>query len=291
MKAIIFIITLNLVLFAKINVVTSYAYIADITKQVGGDLVKVKYLANPAFDPHFITPKPSHIAKLRRADLVITNGGELEIGWMPPLLKNANNPKLAKNTLELFNFMRPIEIPHKHEITRENGDIHPHGNPHFHLRPSNILRSADFIAYKLGVIDPDNEAKYQANFKAFEAKWNQKSKSWYKVARSLRGKKVIQYHKLFSYLLKEFGVKMVAEIEPKPGITPNARHIEKLIKIIKDQKVNFIVQDIYHSSEIAKYLAKKTGIRVITLPHDVNSLDNTSDMFELFDEIFRRLSR
>lgn len=275
----------------KLNIITSYRYIADIARRVGGDNVTVTALARGNRDPHFVTPKPSFIAKLRKADLLIINGGQLEVGWLPPVIRQANNPKVSPGSRGFLSFMPLVEPLDKHEdVSRAQGDVHPEGNPHIQLDPHHIPVFANAVARKLCQLDPGNCKVYEDNLAAFIKKWQEKLTEWdYKMGR-IKGKKVVQYHKLYEYLFHRYHIEAVATLEPLPGIPPTSRHVADVMAIIKSNDIRLIVQDVYHSAKTAKYAASKTGAKVALIPHDIGAVKEVTDIFSLFDEIVRRLA-
>ncbi len=286
------VVSFNLAGAEKINVVATYPYIADILQKIGGENIKVTSLASGDMDPHTITPRPSFIAKLRSAKLVVINGGQLEIGWLPPVLQQANNPQIIPGSngfMSLMDFITPLEV--NREISRAQGDVHPEGNPHIHLDPANILIFASAIKDKLSQLDKAREIDYQKNYEAFKQKWQLKTNEWETRLQGLKGKYVIPYHKLYSYFLHRFGIQSASEIEPLPGIPPSARHLAGLIYVIKQQHVELIIQDVYHSSQGAKFLKEKTGIPIVIIPHDIGAVKEAVDIFSLFDEIVKRLTQ
>jgi zinc/manganese transport system substrate-binding protein len=277
---------------AKIDVITSYPYIADIVRQVGGNDVSVKALAKGARDPHFITPKPSFIAKLRKAELLVINGAQLEIGWLPPVIRQSNNAAIQpgkKGFLSLFNFVEPIDS--QENVSRAHGDIHPEGNPHIQMNPHHFPIFAEAIADKLCSLLPSKCEVFKKNLADFISRWNLKMTQWDKKLAHLKGQKIITYHKLFDYFFKYYGIEIVGTLEPLPGIPPTPRHIGNAIKLIKREKVQFIIQDVYHSPKSAKYAAAKAGIKLVTIPHDLGAVKGTDDLISLFDEIVRRLTQ
>ncbi|MDY6934720.1 MAG: zinc ABC transporter substrate-binding protein [Spirochaetota bacterium] len=279
-------------LYAKLKVITTYPYIADITSRIGGDSLSVHALASGNWDPHFVTPKPSLIAKVRRADLLILNGAELEIGWMPPVIREARNAKVQPGStgfLDLSIYIKLIDVPGN--VSRAQGDVHPSGNPHYALGPINIAKIAVAIKNKLNELDPGNRAAYTKNHKEFNLLWDNKLKEWEEIMKPLRGIKVVQYHKNFDYLFEHYGMIPVIELEPLPGIAPTTRHIMRVIDIINSQGVRLIINDVYHSQKPAQLVVRKTGMRMITLPHDVNAIKEAKDIVALFDEIVGRLSK
>lgn len=275
---------LPLALLANIKVAVSYPYIGALTKSIGGDNVNTIVLAKGNWDPHFIVPRPSLIAKVRSADALIINGGQLEIGWLPPLLDRAANNKVrvdGAGFLNLFHYIDPIGKPVS--VDRACGDIHPDGNPHFHLDPHNILILAEKIKIFLIYTDLENKDIYDRNYNTFVAKWKEKMLQWNEKMQNKKGMKVIQFHNNMAYFNKAYGLSNIGTIEPLPGIPPSSRHTMKLIKLIKEQKPCCILHDVYHSTKTAEYISQKTGIKVVLMPHDVNSLDDIDDLISLFD--------
>jgi zinc/manganese transport system substrate-binding protein len=295
MKRIILVILLSFIslpLYAKkLHVATTYPYIASIVQQVGGDRVNVQALAAGDWDPHVIVPKPSYIAKLRAADLLIMSGAQLEIGWLPPLMNQANNPKVnvgSRGLLDLSRFVQLIDVPVG--VSRAQGDIHPEGNPHFYLDPYNIPLLSKAIADRLAELDPVGASDYQKNNEAFTAKWNSKLAEWNGKLEKVKGITVIEYHKLYDYFLRCYDIKLLGTVETLPGIPPTSKHIAALEKMIASDSVRFILQDVYHPDDASKLLAKKYGISLIKIPHDVGAVAEAKDIFTLFDEITRRLT-
>jgi len=277
---------------AKLKVVATYNYIGDLVKKIGGDKVKVIALAKGYKDPHFVTPRPSFIAKMRQADLLIMNGGQLEIGWLPPIIRKANNPKVnpgSPGLLDLFEFIDAIDVPL--EVSRAQGDVHPDGNPHFHLNPENILKVSEAIKNKLIEVDSANMENYQNNFEEFSAKWKQKIEEWKKAMKPFEGKNVVQYHKNCDYFLNWAGMKKIGTLEPVPGIPPTTKHILFMIDVIKHKGCEFIIHDVYHMKKPSRFVSNRTGVKMVILPHDVGAVNEATDIISLFDEIVRRLTK
>jgi len=273
----------------KLKVVAAYPYIASVTEQITGGTADVQFLANGKWDPHFVVPKPSYISQLRDADLLIINGAELEVGWMPPLVSQANNSKLSGNgTLDLSRFVKLQEIPQT--LSRASGDVHPDGNPHYILNPENIIPIAHAIFTRLSELDPDHAMTYKGNFEIFQKKWREKLKIWNDQMKKLKDISVIEYHGLYHYFLGKYGIKVEGTLERLPGIPPTPKHLVSLEKIIADKNVKLILQDVYHSPDSAQMLAKKTNIRMVLVPHDVGAVNEAKDIFLLYDEIVRRMT-
>ena len=272
--------------FAQVNVVASYTYLGEIIKAIGGNDVNVKVLASPKLDPHFIIPKPSLIPTLSRADMLVANGAGLEIGWLPPLLRNANNPKIAIGSQGFVDASQAVVLINKPvSVSRAYGDVHPEGNPHFSTDPHNIIPIAKTIAQKLSSLDPEHKADYQNNLADFTTKWNVFLTQFDNKMHSCKGNKVVQYHQLYNYLFNRYGIRAAATIEPLPGITPSSKHTMEVITTMRQQNVHTILQDPYHEKKTALFIASKTGANVKVIPHDVGSLEGTESLKTFYEMI------
>lgn len=271
-------------LFAHLNIAVSYPYIGALTKSIGGEHISTVVLAKGNWDPHFVVPRPSLISKVRNADALIMNGGQLEIGWLPPLLRRASNPKTKVGADSFLNLSHHVELILKpKDVNRASGDIHPDGNPHFHLDPNNVLILANTIKKFLIHLDAEHSNVYEKNYELFLNSWKKKMFIWQEKMQSKKGLKVIQFHNNLAYFNKVYGLTSIATIEPLPGIPPSSRHTIGLIKLIKEEKPFCILHDVYHSTKTAKYISSKTSIPIVLMPHDVGSLDSIEDLTSLFD--------
>ena len=271
---------------ARPKVVVTYRYIESLVREIAQDRVEVTALAKGDEDPHFVVPRPSFIGKLRQADLLILNGASLEIGFVPPLLRQANNPTImpgAEGFVELSRFVELIDKPDK--VSRSEGDIHPEGNPHFILDWHNVPALARAIADALGRTDRAGKDTYQKNLDAFLARWQERSLAWDKQVEPLRGKKIIQYHRLFNYFAKRAGMEIVGELEPKPGIPPTSRHLEELIEANTGGSVYLVAGDAYHEKKSPEGVAEKLKVSWVLLPQDVGAVPGATDIFTLYDTL------
>jgi zinc/manganese transport system substrate-binding protein len=273
---------------AKLNVVATLPWIGSLAGTIGGDRVKVTTLVKPNQDPHYVEAKPSMILETRRADLLLFNGLELEIGYLPVLVESSRNPMIQPGTPGYFDCSQFVEVIEKPEVVnRSMGDVHPLGNPHYHLSPSNIYRVAGGITEALARVDPENAAFYRANLNAFQEKFKEKEKQW--AESKLRGKKFISYHKLFEYLAHEFGFEIIGYIEPKPGIPPSAGWIEKIIELAKRMQPDSFLATSLNGTKEVSFLAQKTGIKYKIVPHDVGATEKCKDWFSLIDQTLMTL--
>jgi zinc/manganese transport system substrate-binding protein len=221
---------------------------------------------------------------VRNADALIMNGGQLEIGWLPPIINRAGNPKTMPNTKTFLNLSHHIKLINKPKsVDRSGGDVHPDGNPHFHMSPKNILTLAKTIEAFLISIDPKNKQSYQKNYDHFSKLWHQKMTLWKKQMKDKKGLKVIQFHDNLAYFNKEYGLVNIGTIEPLPGIPPSSKHTIDIIGLIKKEQPCCILHDVYHSTKTADFISQKTGIQVILMPHDIEALENIDNLSALFD--------
>jgi zinc/manganese transport system substrate-binding protein len=274
---------------AKLTVVVSYPYIGSIAQTIGADKITIETLAQAKWDPHFVSPKPSLITKMRNADLLIINGADLEIGWLPPLLEHANNNRINhfSNQLDLSKKVTLIEVPTN--LSRAGGDVHADGNPHFHLDPRNIPLLADAVTAFLSEKDPQNAPEYRKNLALFKQQWSTHLKRWDTQMDPLRGKEVVQYHPVFNYFIRAYGLKTIGTIEPLAGIPPSSSHTMKLIALMKEKKPYCIMHDVYHPTKTGEFIADKTGVKLVILPHDVGAASNTSTLVSFFDSLTQAL--
>jgi zinc/manganese transport system substrate-binding protein len=280
---------LTTLVFASVKVDTTYATAGAVVKKIGGDLVDVTVLGSPKYDPHFIVPKPSLISKLRRADLLVINGGGLELGWLPPLLRAANNAKIqngAKGFLDISHYVHLINVPST--VSRAFGDVHAQGNPHYTTDPYTLLPMAKAIAQKLSQIDPQNQKIYMENLEKFTKEWQNYLNKLDAKMLTCKDKKVVQYHQLFNYFLKRYNYKVYGTIEPLPGIAPSSKHTVALINIVKNNNVKMILQDVYHERKTAQFIANKTGAKVVIIPHDLGA-DGSKTLQEFYNKIASRI--
>ena len=263
---------LTIASFASLRVDATYATMGAVAQKIGGDLVNVQVLGSSKYDPHFIVPKPSLIAKLRRADLLIMNGGGLELGWLPPLLRAANNPAIrngAKGLLDMSHFVPMRDVPKS--VSRAFGDVHAQGNPHFSTDPHIVLIMAKAIKNRLIEIDPKHTATYKNNYERFKTTWGAYLKNFDKKMRSCSNKKVVQYHELYNYFLDRYNIKVYGTIEPLPGIAPSSKHTVALINTMQKNGVKKILQDVYHEKKTAQFIASKAGAKVAIVPHELGA--------------------
>ena len=274
--------------FAKVKVVDTLPWIGSVASEIGKDHVEVSTLVKPNQDPHLVDAKPSMILATRKADILMYNGLDLEIGYLPILIESSRNPNIQPGRPGNFDgshFVTVLEKPVSAD--RSTGDVHPLGNPHYHYSPARILSVAEGMAGALSVLDPSHADAYKANLSAFREKGRAKQKQW--SALPTKGKRFIAFHKLFEYLAADFGFTITAYVEPKPGIPPSAGYIERLIGTIRESRPNGILTTPIHGRKEVDFLAQKTGVRGVILPHDVGATPGAKDWFSFMDQTLSAL--
>ncbi len=269
----------------QLKVVTTLTDLASLAQEVGRDKIDVEALAKGYQDPHFVEPKPSFLLKLRHADLLISVGLDLEIGWLPPLITQSGNAKIqpgANGYLDASQFAEILEIP-QGKLTRAEGDVHPLGNPHYWLDPDNGRRIAKGIATKLIEMDPTDQAYFQQREQDFEKRLAAADARWKAQMAPYRGRKVVTYHRSWPNFAKHFSLDVVGYIEPRPGIPPTPSHTIELVNLMKRENVKLLLIEPYFDSKTPNSIASMVGGRVVVLLPSVGGKPEVTDYFKLFD--------
>jgi len=274
--------------FAKLIVVATLPWIGSLAQDIGKDKVHVITLVKPTQDVHSVEPKPSMILEVRRADILMINGLELEADFLRALVESSRNPKVQPGSAGYFDCSQFVEaIDRPAMVDRSMGEVYPLGNPHYHFSPKNVLRVAAGITGILSRVDWANGDSYQKNFASFQERFNERQKQW--SGKPLKGKIFLSYDKFFEYLAEEFGFEILGYIEPKPGIPPSAGHMEKLIAMMKQTKPDALLTTAFEGEEEVNFLSQKTGVRSIILPHDVGATVEAKDWFSFMDQVLDTL--
>ena len=278
---------------SKLQIMTATTDLASLAQEVGGDRVSVESIARGYQDPHFVEAKPSFLLKLRKADLLIVVGLELEIGWLPPLITQSSNPKIqvgAPGYLDASRFAKILEIP-TGQVTRAEGDVHPLGNPHYWLDPENGLRIAKGIADKLSEMRPNDAAYFTQRYAEFEQRLKQADQQWLAQMKPYAGRKIVTYHRSWPNFAEHFGLNVIGYVEPRPGIPPSPQHTVELIGQMKREGVKVIVVEPYFDLKTPNSIARETGGQVVVLMPSVGGEKEITDYFKLFDYDIAKLKQ
>lgn len=275
---------------AKINVLSTTADWGALATELGGEKVDV-YVASTAFqDVHRVEARPSLVARARRADLVIAEGADLEVGWLPLLLQESGNSHIQPGGPGYFEAARLVpllEVPTS--VDRAQGDVHPYGNPHMHLNPNNIATVAQALTAKLAALDAANAEYYKSRGGDFQNRWHQAIDRWQKQAAPLKGVPVVVIHSDQAYLCAWLGMRKVASIEPKPGVPPSAGYLAELVTRLTADPPKMILRNAYNDSKAVEWLSDRVHAPVVLLPFSVGGTPQAKDLFGLFDDTVSRL--
>lgn len=270
---------------SKVQIMTATSDLAALAQEVGGDRVNVESIARGYQDPHFVEAKPSFLLKLRKADLLIVVGLELEIGWLPPLITQSTNPKIqvgAPGYFDASRFAKILEIP-TGVVTRAEGDVHPLGNPHYWLDPENGLRIAKGIADKLSQMRPSDASYFADRYADFEKRVKAADQQWLAQMKPYAGRKIVTYHRSWPNFAEHFGLDVVGYVEPRPGIPPSPQHTVELIAQMKRDNVRVICVEPYFDLKTPNAVARETSAQVVVLAPSVGGEKEITDYFKLFD--------
>jgi zinc/manganese transport system substrate-binding protein len=275
---------------AALNVFACEPEWAALAQELGGEKLSAYSATTARQDPHRMEAKPSLIARIRSADLVICSGSELEIGWLPLLLTQSGNDRIQPGRpgfLEASQFVARLEVPKV--IDRALGDIHPSGNPHVHLDPRNIARVAEVLTGRLSEVDRANADFYKARADSFRERWQTAIGRWQQQAAPLKGMPVVVYHKDMSYFINWAQMREAGSLEPKPGIPPTPSHLAQLLEQMKRDPAKAVVYSPYNNPRPAQFLSEGAKISAVPLPFTVGGSERARDLFGLFDDTIEQL--
>jgi zinc/manganese transport system substrate-binding protein len=263
---------------------------AALAQELGGDKVTVFSATTAKQNPHRIEARPSLIARIRSADLVVCSGSELEVGWLPLLFAQSGNGRVQPGTPGFFEASRVVarlEVPQV--LDRSLGDVHPGGNPHVHLDPRNIARIGEALAARLAQIDRGNADYYGKRAADFARRWREAMQRWQQQAAALKGVAIVVYHKDLSYFISWAGMREAGSLEPKPGIPPTPTHLAELVERMKRDPAKAVAYSAYSNPAAAEFLSQRAGIPAVLLPFTVGGTERAKDLFGLFDDTLERL--
>ena len=261
-----------------------------LAQEIGGDKVKIYNATHGLQDPHRIEAKPSLIAQARSAQLVLATGAELEIGWLPIVIRESGNARIQVGQpgyFEAAKFVTMLDIPAV--LDRAHGDVHAGGNPHIQTDPRNLLKIGEALAARLAEIDPANAMAYHTSFQTFSGKLRTAITRWEKEAAPLKGAPILVQHKAFPYLQNWLGLKEVGSLEPKPGVEASSAYLAEIVARQASQPAKFVIRPAYQYDAPSVWIAERTKIPAVALPFTVGGTPEAKDLFSLYDDTIRRL--
>lgn len=275
---------------AALNIFACTPEWGALATELGGDKVSVYAATTALQDPHRIEARPSLIARARSADLVVCNGAELEIGWLPLVQSQSGNPKIQGGQPGYFEAASHVPLLEKPaRVDRSMGDVHPGGNPHVHLDPRNIAKVAAAMSERMMKLDPTEAAVYSARTKSFLERWSAATARWEKTAAPLKGVPLVVYHKNLTYLMYWLGMREAGNLEPKPGLPPTTAHLSELLAGLGQNPAKAVVRSAYNDPRAAEWLAQRAGIPSVLVPYTVGGTEAAKDLFGLYEDTLARL--
>jgi zinc/manganese transport system substrate-binding protein len=275
---------------AALNVFACEPEWAALTQQLAGDKASIYTATGPLQDPHQVQARPSLIARAHRAQLSVCTGAELEIGWMPVVLRESGNSAIQPGSgghFEAAQYVTMLEVPTR--LDRADGDVHAAGNPHLQTDARNFLPVAEALSKRLAQLDPANTAFYQQQLATFNRQWRAAIAKWEKQAAPLKGVSIVAQHKGFPYLNNWLGLKEIAELEPKPGMEPSAAYLGQVLSELQQHPARMVVRAAYQNERPSEWIAERAHIPAVTLPFTVGGTPQATDLFMMFDDTIQRL--
>jgi len=275
---------------AALNVFACEPEWAALAQQLAGGQATIYTATTALQDPHHIEARPSLIARARRADLVVCTGAELEIAWLPVVLRESGNTRVqpgGDGYFEAASAVHMLEVPTR--LDRGEGDVHAQGNPHIQTDPRNFLPVADALATRLIQLNPAHATEYRQRLADFTQQWRAAIAKWETQAAPLKGAAVVVQHKGFPYLSEWLGLKEVATLEPKPGMEPGAAHLSQVLNTLQQHPARMVLRAAYQDARPSEWIAERAHIAAVELPYTVGGSEEANDLFGLFDDTIARL--
>lgn len=293
-----------------VSVLTTTTDLADIVRTVGGEMVSVKSLCTGPEDPHFLDARPSFIRMAADAELLVIVGMELEVGYLPLMLRDGSNPRIKPNSpgyLDASARIRKLQVP-EGGVTRAMGDVHPDGNPHYLYDPANAGVVAEDVAHALSALRPAAAKGFDDRAKAFRAALSdlllgaapagdakgKRTGGMLDRFKPYKGASIVTYHDDLPYLAKRLGLEVAGTLEPKPGVPPTARHLADLAERAKAAKVKAVCHEVFQSAGQVDAFAAEIGARSVLLAHQPGAVPDATDLLSMYrrnaDVLFAALS-
>ena len=279
------------VAYAQTRVVTTNPGLADIVAQIGGEHVQVHSIMRGPENPHHVIAKPSHMMKLRNADLFVHIGMDAE-PWVPLLIKGSRQPRFLpgkRGNVDVSIDIQCKEIPGRGQLTRGLGDIHAFGNTHYSLDPLNGIIIARTITDALKRHDPAHAEVFKQQYTAFADRIQELTQRLVTLMEPYRGTPVVVYHRAWPYFLDRFGLRKVAEVEPKPGIAPGPGHLKHCIETIRQHNAKVIIVETFSNADNAEFIADRADAAVVILAQEVHAVEEVNSYARLFEYNIERL--
>lgn len=274
-----------------LKVVTTIPDLADIAREIGGERVEVSSICRGRENLHSVVTKPSHLIAMSKADLFVQIGLSLE-PFVPGLLEGCRNPRIAAGKSGFVNCSegwQPLDVPAS--LSRQGGDVHPHGNPHMNLDPRAGRHCAARVLAALIAVDAAHKGDYEKRHAAYVAKLDAAEKRWAELGAAWKGAVLVEYHQEFRYISNAYGIELVGALENKPGIPPTPNHLAELIGLMKQRGVKVIATAPWSNNDTLARVAEKTGATIVELPNMCGGSPATETWIGMMDALHDKLAR
>lgn len=268
----------------KILVVATIPDFKALAEEVGGSLVEVEALARGTQNAHELEVRPSLMLKLRRADVLIENGLELD-SWADVAVQGANNPRIirgAPGRVDVSRGVRVLDVPTS-RVDRSMGDVHPLGNPHYSMDPGMAPIVTQNLVEGLARFAPEHRATFEKNRQAFLARLEEAMARWTRTMEPFKGRKVVVYHPQWIYLLTRFGLTQAATLEDRPGIPASPAHLTRVIRQMKEEQIKVIVVEPWNDVRLARRVAQEAGATAVVLASMVGGVKGADSYIAAID--------
>lgn len=266
---------------AQLRVVATIPNMGMLAREIGGETVTVSVLSPPDRDAHHLEARPGMMAALRRADIVVAVGADLEIGWLPAAIRGANNRRVQPGRPGYFEAAQQVELLQDDKpADRALGDVHPTGNPHLYLDPERMVQVGHALAERFGALDRENADMYRKNAVRFAERIAERIPAWRAAAEGAPG--VIAYHSDQEYLLRFLSVPALGYIEPLPGIPPTASHLRELVRTFSNRQGIIWTVD-FQPAQAGQFLARELGWPAFQRPIQVALNGDADAYFAMID--------
>jgi ABC-type Zn uptake system ZnuABC Zn-binding protein ZnuA len=282
-----------------ISVLTTTTDLAEIVKAVGGDKVSVRSLCKGPEDPHFLDARPSFIRMGGEADLLVVIGMELEVGYIPLILRDGSNPKIKPGSpgyLDASARIRKLQVPEGGQVSRAMGDVHPNGNPHYMLDPANAGVVAEDVAKALSVLAPDSAKAFMERAGTLRTAISElllgkppadnprgkREGGLLDRFKPYKGASIVSYHDDMIYVAQRYGLEVLGTLEPKPGVPPSAEHMAQLATQAKAANVKAVLYDVFEPSGPVTTFAQEVGATPVLIAHMPSATTDATDLLATY---------
>ncbi len=275
---------------ANLNVFACEPEWGALSSEIGGDKVNVYTATVGGQDPHQVQARPSLIARARTANIAVCTGAELEVGWLPLIIQQSGNNRIAPGqpgSFDATSAVRLLEVPAS--VDRSQGDIHAGGNPHIQTDPRNMIPVSRALAARFAQLDPGNAATYTSRQQDFERRMTAAIARWAQRAAPLRGISIAVQHHSWVYLENWLGMREIVPLEPRPGVPPSSGYLAQVLGRLQQTPARFVIRAAYEDSRPSEFISQRAHIPAVMLPFTVGGTPQATNLFTLYDDTITKL--